>query len=130
MQDGPCENDFLEVLDADGNSTERHCGEYTTEDSNPLVITSETNVLKIRFQSDNLFRYRGFKCRYRAMYPNGVAAINSYLAGEETNGMLKVQALFLCAPSLSKKEYVHLFSSSLPHLDKCQETSRIFPRTT
>ena len=34
------------------------------------------------------------------------------------------QALFL-----SKKENVHLFSSSLPRLDKCHETSRIFLRT-
>ena len=39
------------------------------------------------------------------------------------------QAFFLCAPLLSKKENVHLFSSSLPRFDKCQETSRIFPRT-
>ena len=40
------------------------------------------------------------------------------------------QALFLCAPFLSKKENVHLFSSSLPRFDKqCHETSRIFPRT-
>ena len=85
----------MEVVDADdGNSTERHCGEYTAEDSNPLVITSETNVLKLRFQSDNLFRYRGFKCRYRAMYPNGVAAINSYLAGEETNGTVLHNILY------------------------------------
>ena len=28
-----------------------------------------------------------------------------------------------------KLEKVHLFSSSLPRFDKCQETSRIFPRT-
>ena len=34
-----------------------------------------------------------------------------------------------CAPFLSKKEIVHLFSSSLPRFDKCHQTSRIFPRT-
>ena len=39
------------------------------------------------------------------------------------------QALFLCAPFLFKMENVHLVSSSLPRLDKCHETSRIFPRT-
>ena len=39
------------------------------------------------------------------------------------------QALFLCAPFLSKKENVHLFLSSLPRFDKCHETSRIFTRT-
>ena len=33
------------------------------------------------------------------------------------------QALFLCAPFLSKKENVHLFSISLPRLDKCHKTS-------
>ena len=42
---------------------------------------------------------------------------------------LLLQALFLCAPFLSKIENVHLFSSSLSRLDKCHETSRIFPRT-
>ena len=36
---------------------------------------------------------------------------------------------FLCAPFLSKMENGHLFSSSLPRLDKFHETSRIFPRT-
>ena len=54
----------------------------------PLIINSESNVLKLRFKSDNLFRYRGFKCRYRAMHPNGVAVINTYLSGEETNGKI------------------------------------------
>ena len=39
------------------------------------------------------------------------------------------QALFLCAPFLFKMENGHLLSSSLPLLDKCHETSRIFPRT-
>ena len=39
------------------------------------------------------------------------------------------QALFLCEPFLSKKENVHLFSSSLPRFDKYHETPRIFPRT-
>ena len=36
---------------------------------------------------------------------------------------------FLCAPFLSKMENVRLFSSSFPRLDKCHETSQIFPRT-
>ena len=40
-----------------------------------------------------------------------------------------MSGIFLSAPFLSKTENVHLFSSSLPHLDKCHETSRIFPRT-
>ena len=39
------------------------------------------------------------------------------------------QDLFLCSHFLSKKENVHLFSSSFPRFDKCHETSRIFPRT-
>ena len=39
------------------------------------------------------------------------------------------QALFLCAPFLSKIANVHLFSNSLPRFDKCHETSRIFLRT-
>ena len=40
-----------------------------------------------------------------------------------------MQALYLCVPFLSKKENVHLFSSSLPRFYKCHETSRIFLRT-
>ena len=88
-QDEPCENDYLEVIptSADSlptNSTKKYCGEYLADQ--PLIINSESNVLKLRFKSDNLFRYRGFKCRYRAMHPNGVAVINTYLSGEETNG--------------------------------------------
>ena len=39
------------------------------------------------------------------------------------------QALFLCAPFLSKKENVHLFSSSLLRFDKCHKTSQIFTGT-
>ena len=41
-----------------------------------------------------------------------------------------VSRLYFCARKfLSKKEYVHLLSSSIPCLDKCHETSRTFPRT-
>ena len=37
--------------------------------------------------------------------------------------------IFVHAPFLSKKGNVHLFSSSIPHFDKCHgETSRIFSR--
>ena len=39
------------------------------------------------------------------------------------------QDLFLCALFLSKMENGHLFSSSLPLLDKCHKTSRTFPKT-
>ena len=30
------------------------------------------------FNSDAMFRYKGFKCRYRAIQPNGIAVINSF----------------------------------------------------
>ena len=98
-QDEPCENDYLEVIptSADSlptNSTKKYCGEYLADQ--PLIINSESNVLKLRFKSDNLFRYRGFKCRYRAMHPNGVAVINTYLSGEETNGEITIQCLDFC----------------------------------
>ena len=78
FQNGSCNHDFIEV------SGKRFCGNYG--DDTPLVINSETNSMMIKFVSDRLFRYSGFKCRYRAMSPNGVAAINSFLAGEETKG--------------------------------------------
>ena len=39
------------------------------------------------------------------------------------------QALFLCSTFWSKMENGHLFSSSLPRLDKCHKTSRLFTRT-
>ena len=36
------------------------------------------------FNSDAMFRYKGFKCRYRAIQPNGIAVINSF--GDEDDG--------------------------------------------
>ena len=41
----------------------------------------------------------------------------------------KSRLYFVQAFSCPKKENVHLFSSSFPCYDRCQETSQIFPRT-
>ena len=43
----------------------------------PAVSTS-TNKMTVVFKSDHLYRYQGFKCRYRAIQPNGIAVINSF----------------------------------------------------
>ena len=45
----------------------------------------------------------------------------------DDRGKIHVEQAFLCALFLSKKEDVHLFSSSFPCLEKCHEMSRIFP---
>jgi len=42
------------------------------------AISTETNKMTVVFKSDHLFRYQGFKCRYRAIQPNGIAVINSF----------------------------------------------------
>ena len=39
------------------------------------------------------------------------------------------EALFLCAPFWAKKDFVHLFSNSIPSFEKCLETSQTFTRT-
>ena len=47
----------------------------------------------------------------------------------QAGAVVQVRLYFCACHFLSKKGNVHLFSSSLPRLDKCHETSRIFPRT-
>jgi hypothetical protein len=50
----------------------RYCGEVGPE------VTSKSNTLTVIFKSDQLYRYRGFKCRYRGIQPNGIAVMNSF----------------------------------------------------
>ena len=42
------------------------------------AISTDTNKMTVVFKSNHLFRYQGFKCRYRAIQPNGIAVINSF----------------------------------------------------
>ena len=63
-------------------------------------------------------------CSYRVTRPASRGAGAQSDVDEVRSGFI-----FLVLHFLSKKEIVHLFSSSLPHLDKCHEMSRIFPRT-
>lgn len=83
--EGECQHDYLEVSglnkDSGVNGTARFCGELPD-----LSATSEGEMMTVTFVSDKRFRYSGFKCRFRAMHPNGVATINSYLDTDLTNG--------------------------------------------
>ena len=69
-------------MDSNNSSIERFCGNYDNE--NPLVVSSEGNKMLVKFDSDRLFRYKGFQCRYRAMQANGISVINSFV--DETQG--------------------------------------------
>lgn len=66
-----CTHDYIE-LHYNATSSERFCG------SEAPVIYSNTNQLKLKFVSDDLFRYQGFSCRYRALQPNGIAVVGSF----------------------------------------------------
>ena len=49
----------------------------------PPTVSTLTNKMTVIFKSDQTYRYRGFKCRFRAIQPNGIAVINSF--GDDTN---------------------------------------------
>ena len=86
QQESNCSHDYLEIwpngMDSNNSSIERFCGNYDNE--NPLVVSSEGNKMLVKFDSDRLFRYKGFQCRYRAMQANGISVINSFV--DETQG--------------------------------------------
>ena len=76
-------------MDSNNSSIERFCGNYDNE--NPLVVSSEGNKMLVKFDSDRLFRYKGFQCRYRAMQSNGISVINSFV--DETSGKILKEIL-------------------------------------
>ena len=76
MQGGAnCSHDYI-MASASGNASftdgESYCGAESP------VILSTGNKLLIKFVSDDLFRYQGFSCRYRALQPNGIAVPGSF----------------------------------------------------
>ena len=93
MEDSECLHDYMETMSngANSNDTEiqRFCGNYNNE--NPLVISSQGNKMKVKFISDRLFRYKGFRCRFRAIQANGISVINSFV--DESHGKLLLSIL-------------------------------------
>ena len=71
-------------MDSNTSSINKFCGNYDNE--NPLVQTSEGNKMLVKFDSDRLFRYKGFNCRFRAMQSNGISVINSFV--DESQGKI------------------------------------------
>lgn len=76
-----CAHDVLTILEgtsslaAETNDTAvigKFCG------AQGPAISTDTNKMTVVFKSNHLFRYQGFKCRYRAIQPNGIAVINSF----------------------------------------------------
>ena len=57
-------------------------GTYCGQD--PPVVSTDTNKITVVFKSDALYRYQGFKCRFRAIQPNGIAVINSFGDGSDS----------------------------------------------
>ena len=76
MQGGAnCTYDFLMVDftgDSDFSSGMKYCG------TEPPSIVSNGTRMRVLFQSDDLFRYQGFSCRFRALMPNGNAVPGSF----------------------------------------------------
>ena len=76
MQGGTnCTHDYI-LVSPTGNSSfgdgEKYCGFISP------VIESTNNMMTIKFKSDDLFRYQGFSCRYRAVQANGIAVVGSF----------------------------------------------------
>ena len=74
-------------MDSNTSSINKFCGNYDNE--NPLVQTSGGNKMIVKFDSDRLFRYKGFHCRFRAMQSNGISVINSFV--DESQGKICCQ---------------------------------------
>lgn len=76
MQGGEnCTHDFM-MIDYTGDKTfangQKFCGV-----NSPVIVTNGTRMT-IKFESDDLFRYQGFSCRYRALMSNGIAVPGSF----------------------------------------------------
>ena len=83
MQGGQnCSHDFM-MVDFTGDTMfangQKFCG------IDPPDLVSNGTRMTVMFQSDDLFRYQGFNCRYRALMPNGNAVIGSFGNMTETN---------------------------------------------
>lgn len=81
MQGGEnCTHDYM-MVDFTGDTMfangKKFCGLV------PPSLVSNGTRMTIQFHSDDLFRYQGFSCRYRALMPNGNAVIGSF--GNTTN---------------------------------------------
>jgi len=76
MQGGSnCSHDYM-MVDFSGDTAfsngQKFCGL-----TGPAIVTNGTRMT-IQFKSDDLFRYQGFSCRYRALQPNGIAVMGSF----------------------------------------------------
>ena len=49
--------------------------------------------MTVIFKSDDRFRYKGFKCRYRAIQPNGNAVIGSF-GDEDEEGTITIDGSY------------------------------------
>merc|ERR1711892_1437367 len=76
MQGGEnCTHDFM-MIDYTGDKTFANGQKFCGTDS-PVIVTNGTRMT-IKFESDDLFRYQGFSCRYRALMSNGIAVPGSF----------------------------------------------------
>ena len=69
-------------MSSNESDVKKFCGNYDNE--NPLEQSSDGNKMLVKFDSDKLFRYKGFHCRFRAIQSNGISVINSFV--DETEG--------------------------------------------
>ncbi|XP_065581286.1 ovochymase-1-like isoform X2 [Artemia franciscana] len=80
-----CQNDYLEVSesgDVEFKDSTRYC-----EDDSPNVH-STLNRLALKFKSNNFYRYKGFKCQFQAIAPNGTALARAFQRIKSTNPQL------------------------------------------
>jgi len=76
MQGGEnCTHDFM-MVDFTGDKNFANGQKFCGVDP-PVIVTNGTRMT-IKFESDDLFRYQGFSCRYRALMANGIAVPGSF----------------------------------------------------
>ena len=93
-----CSYDFLMVDftgDSGFTSGQKYCGAQS-----PSIVSNGTRM-QVLFQSDDLFRYQGFSCRFRALMPNGNAVPGSFGNSTESKVSSNNFLTVVQCPSLS-----------------------------
>lgn len=86
MNGTECAHDYLSILEGTGTDDSAATQIGTFCGMQAPSVSTDTNKITVIFKSDALFRYRGFKCRFRAIQPNGIAVINSFGDTQDPGG--------------------------------------------
>jgi len=119
---------FISVLDVSGAtfkpSQRLHRLFLPDHTSSSQIQTASADEQQYYPLSNEIITHHGGSNAYNFHFGSPVMLkIRTSSDSNPISELLLPQALFLCALFLSKKENVHLFSTSLPRFDKCHQMS-------